>query len=124
MMSQAGNLLQLNQAFERCLPKAMQGRFQVNSLQHRLLTITCSSATFATRFRLIQPQVMKDLQQQHQLQFDKVLIKIRPAKFEAKRPGIERKLSKENARLLATEAEHTIDSKLKEILSKLASRGG
>jgi len=122
LMSHANNLSKLNTAFEHCLPKQMQGKFQVNSLDKQILTITCHSAAFATRFRLLQNQIIQELSKELDSRINAIQIKIRPARFSAQVQLTERKISKENAQLLQNEAEQTTDEKLKEALSKLARR--
>ena len=122
LMSHANSLGKLSAAFEHCLPKQLQEKFQINSLEKQKLTITCQSAALATRFRLLQNRLIQALSKELNSRIDTIQIKIRPTRFSAKVQLTERKLSKENAQLLQTEAEQTTDKRLKEALSKLARR--
>lgn len=113
----------LDEMFQAALPEALQPFFKANTLQNGLLTVTCSSAAQATRFRLQQKMVIAALNSQGLRSVKTIKIKIRPVIKQTEPKPIERTLSQDNARILESEASQTEDQALKSVLLKLAARG-
>lgn len=86
------------------------------------LTLSAESAGKASQIRFRQHEIMEKLRENELFRFVwKLKVKVVPPRFHHKPPAKKIPLSKENAQLLKEEAGHTKDTKLREILEKLAS---
>ncbi|MCK0165545.1 DciA family protein [Marinobacter sp. S6332] len=102
-------------------PALMEGTRFVCCLEGEL-TLSAESAGKASQIRFRQHEIMEKLRENELFRFVwKLKVKVVPPRFSEKRPVKKLVLSKENARLLKEEAEHTKDKKLREVLEKLAS---
>lgn len=117
----AETLGDLDQLFSEALPEKLRGAFAVNTLKQGVLSVTCHSASLATRFRLEQAQILKRFNMRSRQQAKRIDIRIRPSRS-ANKPQQSRRsmLSNANAQLLCNEADHTEDQKLKRALERLA----
>lgn len=121
MMNKALQLAQLDQVLGECLPLLFQGHIHLNELQGGTLSLTCHSAAMATRFRMQQDQILRNLRQRLPgSDIQRIEIKIRPAPKTATLAPRNMSLSKENAQLLLEEAGRTSDKQLKAVLTRLA----
>lgn len=123
LISFAERITGLDEMFRAALPEPLQPFFKANTLQNGLLTVTCSSAAQATRFRLQQKNVISTLNNQGLRSVKTIKIKIRPALKPSEAETVERTLSQNNAQILESEANQTEDQALKSALLKLAARG-
>ena len=128
LIRQAAQRRSLEDILNETLPAAFKEKFQLNSFSNGLLVLTCSSAAVMTKFRFSQDQFLSMLNAKiHPEKATHIRIKIRPAgsfqkKNAAKAMHQQKPLSKKNAQILLEEAEHTDDTKLKNILLQLAKR--
>jgi len=121
LLNQATALESIEQLFNRCLPTQLRGKFQLNSMHNRCLTLTCTSASLATRFRMQQKEIIQALNGQlPRSPIERIQIKIRPVRAQHAAQLNRRHISKENARLLEQEAGQTADKKLRDVLRRLA----
>ena len=121
MMAKATQLAQQDQVFAECLPALFQGQIHWNELTAGTLSLTCYSAGIATRFRMQQDQILRNLRQRLSgADIQRLEIKIRPAQKASAPAQKSMHLSKENAQLLLEEAGRTLDQKLKAVLTRLA----
>lgn len=123
LIRQAEKNQSIDSIVEDVLPMMFRGLFRVNSLNQGLLTLTCSSAAMATRFRFEQDSILNLLQ----IRFGaskvrRIAIRIRPISNSKTKTINNRHISKENAQLLLQEAGRTDDQSLQQVLEKLAGR--
>lgn len=117
------SLSELEQRVLPCIPELLRPHVMIAGIQDGRLLLITSGGAWATRIRQLQDSIVAELRRQApEYGVQAVSIKVRPmaqAPHKAKRPA--RLLSKENARLLVEEAEHTKDEGLKRVLLALAS---
>ena len=123
LLTQAENLNRFELIFEQLLPDFLKGQLHINYIDQHGLVITCASATLATRFRMTERQIVERLNRQTGLSIRKVKLKIRPKSLQKANIETKRTISKRNAQLLESEAGHTQDDKLRQVLLRLAARG-
>lgn len=123
LLKQASRLQSLDSDFEFSLPPALKKQFKVNGIENGHLIVTCHSAAMATRFRMSQKAVLQKLVSRTGLKITSIKIKIRPQIERKAQNRNKQRLSQKNAQLLLSEAGHTDDEKLKNILIKLAKSG-
>lgn len=112
----------LDELFLTALPELLRPYFKANTLKSGVLTVTCSSAAQATRMRLQQQQVIKNLHQKGLQSVRTIKVKIRPELKAPQPEPTERHLSIDNAALLESEANNVSDQRLQAVLRKLAQR--
>jgi hypothetical protein len=125
LIQMAKNRQSLDDILNQCLPDLLKGQFKANGINESTLILTCTSAKLMTRFRFIQDDVLSKLNiflKPNNIRT--IQIKVRPNtqhKANMKDSKVfQRSISKKNAQILLEEAEHTVDQKLKNILTNLA----
>jgi hypothetical protein len=123
LIRQAEKNESIDSIVEDVLPIMFRGLFQVTSLAGSTLTLTCSSAALATRFRFEQDSILRLLQARFGAsKVRQISIRIRPISKSKARIENNRSISKQNAQLLLEEAGRTKDPSLQQALEKLARR--
>ncbi len=133
LIKQAESRQSLEDVLNDILPELFKTKFSVHATDNMTLTLSCNSAALMTRFRFSMPKILADLNHRIQpRQFNNIHIKVRPEKLPNKQSsklGLQtsehqssKKMSKKNAQILSTEAEHTNDKALREVLLRLADR--
>lgn len=104
------------------LPSELVNGTRFVSCQDGELVLTTETAGKASQIRFRQHEIMEKLRENELFRFVwKLKVKVAPPRFREKPVFKKEPLSKENARLLKEEAEHTKDKALREVLEKLAS---
>ncbi len=86
------------------------------------LVLSAVNGSKASQIRFRQHEIMEKIRASESFRFVwKLKVKVTPPRFKEKPAPAKTRLSKENARLLKEEAGHTKDTKLREVLEKLAS---
>jgi len=86
------------------------------------LILSAENGSKASQIRFRQHEIMEKIRTIESFRFVwKLKVKVAPPRFREKPVPAKIPLSKENARLLKEEAGHTKDTKLREVLEKLAS---
>ncbi len=121
LLRRASKLQTLSDAFNDSVPSLFKNKFQVNSIQNKILILTCHSASLMTRLQFNKSTIINQFNYQIKPNYITDLkIKVRPGQFKKTTPKINKTLSKKNAQILNEEAELTKDKKLKAILFQLA----
>jgi len=107
----------IEERVEQCLPDALKGKFIVASLSHQQLTLHCSSAAIATRFRFEQDRFLNALQSRiGSSKVRKVKIQIRPNSLKPTTRKTIKSKSKNESR------EQTAGQRLEGVLERLSGR--
>ena len=102
---------------EECLPEHLKGKFVVAGVNQGVLTLHCSSAALATRFRFEQDRILKALQMRiGRMQVTSIKIQIRPNAIPKPSPSKQAKSEQKDRE------SKTIDERLEGVLERLGSR--
>ena len=104
------------------LPESLQAGTRFVSCHEGELVLSAESGPKASQIRFRQHEIMAAARHLELFRFVwKLKVKVQPPRFQNRALAKKLPLSKENARLLKEEAEHTNHKPLREILEKLAS---
>ncbi|MGO1462032.1 MAG: DciA family protein [Marinobacter sp.] len=122
LMAKANTHSMAEEQVRASLPTALQAGTRFVSCSDGELVLSAESAGKASQIRFRQHEIMENVRENELFRFVwKLKVKVVPPRFHDKPPAKKIPLSKENAQLLKEEAGHTKDTKLREILEKLAS---
>ncbi|KEF31224.1 hypothetical protein D777_02377 [Marinobacter nitratireducens] len=106
----------------QAIPETFRQGTRFVSYKDGELVLSAENAGKASQIRFRQHEIMAQIREVEPFQYVwKLRVKVAPPRFRERAPVRRSPLSKENARLLKEEAGHTKDTKLREVLEKLAS---
>ncbi len=111
----------LEQRVLALIPEKFRDAFRLIGIEQGTLQLQCHSAAIATRLRMQQQQLTRQLSQRLQQPIHSLKIAIRPTAGKRKQTQNTLSLSQENAQALLQEAGQTEDKALRAILQRLAS---
>lgn len=121
LFRQANAIAQLENILNQCLPENLKNRFKIAGYKEGSLILFTSSASMLTALRFHEDRILQEFRRIPRFtSIKRLTIKIRPVSESARPKRKMQPISKENARLLRSEAGQTKDRDLREALLRLS----
>jgi len=122
LIAHARVLDQLDQILTSILDPALSLQCQVADFRHQCLTLVCSNATFATRLKMISPQLLESFSEEGDFGIERLEIRIAPVNRPQPEVRKQRTLSPAAVQALGRFASDSGDADIQAIFDKIKAR--
>lgn len=122
LLAHARVLSRLDQKLESILDTTLSPHCQVADFQHHCLILVCSSATFATRIRMISQQLLDTFREEGETGIERMEIRVAPVNRPQPEVRKKRTLSSAAVQALGRFASDSGDADIQAIFEKIKAR--
>ena len=122
LVTHAKELNSLDQTLASILDSSLSTHCQVAEFKHHTIILVCSNASFATRIRMISPQILESLREESQLRIEHLEVRIAPVNRPQTEVRIKKGLSPAAIEALGRFASDSGDAEIQALFEEINAR--
>lgn len=122
LVTHAKELGSLDQTLTSILDSSLSSHCQVAEFRHNTIILVCSNASFATRIRMISPQLLESFREDSQLRIENIEVRIAPVNRPQTEARIKKGLSPAALDALGRFASDSGDAEIQALMEKINAR--